>query len=289
MNEKIKAPVVLCGIDGSNISDSVCDYASWIAKKVSAPLKLLHTIEHSPVPAVADLTGTIGLGASEELLQELTKVEQDRSRLLIEQGNQMLRTARERASANGVDDIEIRQRHGGLAESLIDMESQIRVLVVGIRGEEHQHDDSGVGTQLESTIRALHKPILVVNKSFSEPKNIMLAYDGSDAANKALDMVSTSPLFKDLPCHLVHVGEVNDKVDQLLSIAEQQLIASGINVEKVKLQGNIEDALASYQIDNNIDLMVMGAFGHSRIRELLLGSFTAKMLEKTQRPLLLLR
>jgi nucleotide-binding universal stress UspA family protein len=47
--------------------------------------------------------------------------------------------------------------------------------------------------------------------------------------------------------------------------------------------------LANYQVEKNIDLMVMGAFGHSRIREILLGSFTAKMLEKTQRPLLLLR
>jgi nucleotide-binding universal stress UspA family protein len=284
-----KQPAVLCGIDGSNISEAVCDYASWIAKKINAPLKLLHTIEHNPIPAVADLTGTLGLGTSEELLQELTQVEQERSRLLIEQGNQMLKAARERAVTNGVSQVDIRQRHGALAESLIDMEEQIRVLVVGIRGEQHQQKNSGVGTQLESTIRALHKPIFVVNKAFNEPRTIMLAYNGSDAANKALDLVSTSPLFKGMPCHLVYVGDDEPNANQLLAVGERQLAASGVEVKKVKLKGKLEDVLAQYQIDQNIDLMVMGAFGHSRIREILLGSFTAKMLEKTQRPLLLLR
>jgi nucleotide-binding universal stress UspA family protein len=282
-------PVVLCGIDGSNISDSVCDYASWVAKKINAPLKLLHTIEHSSVPVVADLTGTIGLGASQELLQELTQVEQQRYRLLIEQGNQLLKAAKDRASSNGVQQIEIRQRHGALAETLIDMEEQIRVLVIGIRGEQHQSDDSGVGTQLESTIRALQKPILVVNKAFSEPKTIMLAYNGSDAANKALDLVTTSPLFKGLPCHLVYVGDSSSKGEELLAMGERQLTAAGLEVIKVKLSGQLDQVLANYQVEKNIDLMVMGAFGHSRIREILLGSFTAKMLEKTQRPLLLLR
>ncbi len=52
---------------------------------------------------------------------------------------------------------------------------------------------------------------------------------------------------------------------------------------------SIRNKLASYQAKEGIDLTVMGAYSHHRIRDVLLGSFTAKMLSKTQKPLLLLR
>ena len=281
---------VLSCIDGSSYGEAVCDYACWIAKTVDAPLKFLHTIEHSKSPAVADLTGAIGLGASEDLLNELTEVEQNRSRLLIEKGNLMLKAAKQKATEAGVTEIEIRQRHGSLSESLVELEDQIRVLVVGIRGEQHDTDQAGVGAQLETTIRSLHKPILVVNKAFETPKKIMLAYDGSDAANKALSMVASSPLFKGIPCHLVHVSDGDEQgVDKLLANAEKTLSDAGITVSSIKLNGEIDQALSRYQSEHNIDLTVMGAFSHNRVRDFLLGSFTAKMLENTQKPLLLLR
>ena len=92
-----KDPLVLSCIDGSRFSGAVCDYSAWIASRASAPIKLLHNIERVTTPAVADLTGSIGLGSQEELLEELTSLEQQRSKLLLEQGRQMLEGAQERA------------------------------------------------------------------------------------------------------------------------------------------------------------------------------------------------
>ncbi len=278
--------VVLSCIDGSSVSSAVCDYASWIAEKVNAPLQLLHSIEHRITPAVADLSGAIGLGSQHELLNELTQVEENRSRLLIKKGKIMLEAAKERAQTAGVQQIEMLQRHGSLTESLIELEDNIRVMVLGIRGEEHETQEKGIGHQLENVIRALHKPILVVNKEFSLPRTIMLAYDGSEACKKALSMVASSPLFQDTQCHLVHVGETGEA---LLKEAETELLEAGVAATSVQLSGSTQEVLAQYQIENNIDLMLMGAFSHNRFRDFLLGSFTAKMLATTQRPLLLLR
>ena len=281
---------VLGCIDGSSFSEAVCDYSAWIAKAVKAPLKFLHTIEQGSTPAVADLTGAIGLGTSEDLLNELTEVEQTRRQLLIKKGNLMLQAAKQKAIGIGVSDIELKQQHGSLAEALVEKEEYIRVLVMGIRGLHHETDETGVGTKLETVIRSLHKPILVVNKNFSVPKNIMLAYDGGDAANKALQMITASPLLKTIPCHLVHV--VNDELpvtDQLLDTAASQLSTAGINVTQATINGKIVEALTHYQAEHDIDITLMGAFSHNRVRDFLLGSFTAKMLKNTQRPLLLLR
>lgn len=286
--KETRAYILSC-IDGASFSEAVCDYSSWIARKIDAPLKLLHTIEHPDVPAVSDLSGAIGLGASEDLLNELTEVEKNRTRLLIKQGNLMLQAAKERALQANVREVELRQKHGSLTEALVDMEEQIRVLVMGIRGESHMHENDGLGNQLESIIRSLHKPILVVNKSFIVPSKIMLAYNGSSASQKALEMVAMSSLFKESRCHVVHVADSSGDADTLLDQARLRLVEAGVDTKTVKLRGKLEEVLPAYQVEENMDMTVMGAFSHNRVRDFLLGSFTAHMLEKTQKPLLLLR
>lgn len=281
-------PMVLSCIDGSRYTSAVCDYAAWLANRSGAPLKLLHNIERGNVPAVADLTGSIGLGSQEELLEELTALEQQRARLMVQQGKLMLQAARERAELTGVQQVETCQRHDSLTESLIELEDRIRVLVLGIRGEEHGDSEAGLGTQLETVVRSLHKPILVVNQDFREPKKIMLAYDGSEAAHKALVMVASSPVFRDVSCHLVFVGDP-EKAETVLAEGSRELDAAGIAVTANRLEGKTVEALVAYQREHAIDLTVMGAFSHNRLRDLLMGSITAKMLLNTMRPLLLLR
>ena len=278
---------VLACIDGSVFSTAVCDYASWIANTTGAPLKLMHNIEQRPRPAVADLSGSIGLGSQEELLEELIAVEQQRSRLLMEKGRIMLKAAEQRAGDNGVAEAFSSQRHGSLQESLIELETDIRVLVMGLRGEDHPAEGQ-LGTHIETVVRALHKPVLLVNQDFVAPKRIMLAYDGQEAANKALEMVCRSPLFKTLHCHLVYVGDEATSAG-LLQGAGAALAEAGIDYEVQLLTGRTDEALCAYQAKHDIELTVMGAYSHHPLRDMLLGSFTAKMLSKSRRPLLLLR
>jgi nucleotide-binding universal stress UspA family protein len=279
-----KTKVVMACIDGSHVSAAVCDYGAWIANTIKAPLKLLHTIEHVREAALTNLSGSIGLGSREGLLDELAEVEQNRNRLLMEEGRYMLEAARSRVLGTLDQQPELCQRHGSLAESLIELEARIGILVLGIRGQLSEQQ-GGVGTQLESVIRALHRPIFVVNRDFKQPRRTMLAYDGSPACKKALDMIISSPL-SELPCHVVHVG---DQGEALLEEAKNALHGAGLEVHNAQLQGKIVDALCQYQVDNDIDLTLMGAFSHNRIRDFLLGSFTHEMLVKSDKPLLLLR
>lgn len=282
--------VVLSCIDGSSFSEAVCDYSAWIASTIQAPIKFLHTIEQSCVPEIADLTGAIGLGASEELLKELSNVEQTRRKLLIQKGKLMLEGSQAKAQSAGLTDIELSQQHGSLPEALIELESESRILVLGIRGQDHDNNNQQqIGATLETVVRSLHKPIFVVNTDFKKPEKIMLAYNKSPAAKKALAMICSSLLFKGIECHIVHVGNKHAELDTLLHQAYEQLKASGIEPKIEYLDGQIHEALANYQQANDIDLTVMGAFSHNRVRDFLLGSFTAKMLETTQKPLLLLR
>ncbi|MDF9392028.1 MULTISPECIES: universal stress protein [Methylococcus] len=282
--------VIAC-IDGSALTPAVCDYAAWIAQRVSAPLKLLHAIDHHPETAVTtDLSGNIGLDSRDHLLEELSQIEQQRSKLRLQQGKSLLQSARERVIQAGIASPITCQRHGSLVKALIELEEGIRVLVVGVRGKMHENRPDQIGAKLESIIRSLHKPILVVNAEFKAPQRIMIAYDGSDAAEKVVEMVSTSPAFKGLSCHLVCAGKDDAVAEQRFEAATHKLANSGFaELTARQLPGKPEQVLCDYQERQAIDLTVMGAFSHTRIHDLLLGSFTAKMLAHAHKPLLLLR
>lgn len=278
---------VLAGIDGSGLMPAVCDYAAWVAQRVGAPLTLLHTMDHhQETAAQLDMSGIIGIDSRDQLLQDMINLEQQRNKLKLQQGKLILQAAQQRAKQAGVAEPVPYQRHGSLVESLIDLEQQLRAVVIGVRGKVHENRPDKVGAKLEAIIRALHTPILVVNGEFSPPERVMLAYDGGKAAEKAVDMVAASPLYRGLSCHLVCVGQDGERLEQ----AEKKLgQASLAELSVSRLDGKPEQVLCDYQDQHRIDLTVMGAFSHTRLHDLLLGSFTTKMLNHSHKPLLLLR
>ncbi len=282
---------VLACVDGAALTEAVCDYAAWIAKKVDAPLQLLHTLNHHHETADSkDLSGNIGLGAQEHLRDEIVALEQQKSKLKIQQGKLILQAAKAHIEKSGSIALSTTKRHGDLIEAVIDLEQSTRVLVLGLRGQVHQNKDNEIGAKLEAVIRSLHRPILIVNESFTTPERIMIAYDGSEAANKAVEMVASSPLYKGLTCHLVCVNKNEETAINLLEQATSKLqSAKDITVISITLTGKVDLALCAYQQEHNIDLTIMGAFSHTRLRDMLLGSFTHKMMVNTKKPLLLLR
>lgn len=280
---------VLACIDGSFHSPAVCDAAAWAALRLEAPLTFLHVLHKEPGPASADLSGNIGLGTRESLLEKLAALDEKRGKLARERGNQLLGAARFRARTVGVAEPEALQRHGGLVETLSDQQEDTRLLVLGKRGEAAQVASEHLGSHLERVIRALHRPILVTPTEFRVPQRVMLAFDGSPTARKALEMVAASPLFRGLSCHLVMVGSDTATARADLARGRQILEMARFDAPAALLPGEPEAMLGRYQQEHDIDLMIMGAYGHSRIRHLLVGSTTTAMLRKATIPLLLLR
>ncbi|MCK9604995.1 MAG: universal stress protein [Methylomonas sp.] len=287
---QVQNNTVLACVDGSGLMPAVCDYAAWIAQRVNAPLTLMHSIDHHPETAsTLDLSGNIGVDSQDQLLHDIVALELAQNKLKLQQGKLIMRAAQQRVERAGIVKPDLHQRHGSLVESLIELEEYLRVLVIGVRGKVHEHQPDKIGAKLESIIRSLHKPILVVNGAFKVPERIMIAYDGSKAADKAVDMVASSPLYRDLLCHLVCVNQ-DDHGGVLLEKAANTLKQeSGLKLISQKLSGNPEQALCEYQNRFDIDLTIMGAFSHTRVHDLLLGSFTVKMLAQSHKSLLLLR
>jgi nucleotide-binding universal stress UspA family protein len=277
--------IIAC-IDGTSVSEAVSDYAAWASLRLHAPLILLHVLDKSEYPTHTDLSGNIGLGSREALLQELAELDEKRSKIALEQGRLMLDAANQRAIADGVANPIVHQRHGSLLESLQAIEQDTRLLVLG------KHDENlkpHVGSRLESVVRTLHCPILVTTETFKAPQQVMIAFDGSATTRKGIEMVAGSPLFQGLSCHVVMIGADNDEHRGQLDWAQQTLTAAGFDVSTVLKQGEVESTLCSYRREHAIDMLIMGAWGHSVIRRFLVGSTTTSVIRNAQIPVLLLR
>lgn len=280
--------VIAC-IDGSAISPTVCDAGAWASQRLQTPLTLLHVLDRSDSRAIGDLSGSIGLGAREHLLEQLTALDEQRAKLALEHGNHILTQAEARAVALGAVAVTRQQRHSGLVETLLDLEGETRLFVMGRLGESHDISAHTIGSHLESVVRSVHRPILVAVKEFQPPARFMVAFDGSQTAQAALGRICASPLLRGLPCHLVTVGPLPADKARQADEAVDQLGAAGFEVAQATLAGEVQPALLDYQREHGIELIVMGAYGHSAIRRFFVGSNTTRMLSKSDVPLLLLR
>ncbi len=278
--------VIAC-IDGSSAATPVCDYAAWAANRLSAPLTLLHVLDQSRYPMEKDLSGNLGVGEREHLLSELSELDARRNKLALEQGSLMLESAKQRVIADGIVDPVLRQRHGHLVESLSELEAETRLLVMGKQGEEHSGNQ--VGDNVAGVIRSLHCPILIAHGEFKTPQVIMLAFDSSDISREGVELLAASPLFRGLTGHLVSVSRNKATVGADMEWAEQTIVNGGHEVRTAVLEGDIEPALHAYQEAHNVDMIVMGAYGHSRLREFFVGSTTNDMIRNASIPHLLLR
>lgn len=278
-------------IDASPAASAVCDAAIWVSQRLSAPMRLLHVLERPP-QSQTDLSGSIGLGSREHLLKQLTELDAERGRIALENGRLMLEAAQARAQEAGLHDVVTLQRHGRLSDEVLPLCDDTRVLVMGRLGEDHAGPEANatLGSQLETVLRSVSCPVLVTTSlTFRTPERFMVAYDASDAAERALAAYVDSPLLQGAQCHLVMVKHNDAEHLAKFTAAKARLEQAGFEVVSAQLDGEVLPALMDYQAAHQIELMVMGAYGHSRIRQFFVGSHTRNMLSQSKVPLLLLR
>jgi nucleotide-binding universal stress UspA family protein len=219
----------------------------------------------------------------------LVELEERKGKIELEHGQILLREAKNYLLEKFSIDAQSFQRHGSVLETIMGMEDDIRVLVMGKHGNETEHDSSKIGTHIENVVRALHKPVLITSAPFSPPKSFLIAFDGSQTARICVDKIANSPLLKNLTAHLVYVGKPNSDMTSQVTWAKELLANNGFDVIESVLEGDVEKSILDYQEKNSIDMMVIGAYGHSKIRQFFIGSTTTKLLSSSTKPVLLLR
>ncbi len=281
---------VMACVDQSHFADYIADYAAWAAQRMDSPLEFLHIIDrHAEIAISSDHSGAIGVDAQETLLAELSNEDESRSKAAREQGRVFLNRLRERAKEAGVESPDIRQRHGTLEETLIEQQKGVRLFVLGRRGESAEITHRDLGRNVERVVRALHKPLLTITDRFKEPRRIMIAFDGSIVTRRGVKMVAESQLFRGLPIHLLMSGKDSKEAAKQLQWAKTALEEAGFEAPASLMPGDAERTIAKTVQEQNIDILIMGAYAHSPLRSLLFGSKTADLLRSATIPTMLLR
>ena len=277
-------------IDGLASTSCVIDWAVWSALRLDTPLELLHVLERADRPLVTDYSGVIGLGAQEALLDELSALDAQRGKLAQEAGRRLMADAHARATAAGAAPLDVRLCHGELLDSVLEMEPDARLFVLGVHHQAGGASKFHLDHHVERVIRSVKCPVLVATGApFEAPTRFVIAFDGSPAGRKTLDTVARSPMLKGLPVLVAMAGEDTAKARLQLEEAQHALAAAGFQVSVGLLPGEPEDAIPALVKARGASLLVMGAYGHSRIRQLIVGSTTTTLLRLSEVPVLILR
>lgn len=284
MQEKIIALV-----DGSIYAQSVCEHATWLAGRMAAPVELMHVLGRREATQTGDLSGSIKLGARTSLLQKLSALDEQRAKLVSQQGRAILEDARALLEKGGITEVTERLRYGDLVEAVAEVEAQASLILIGKRGEAADFAKGHLGSNLERIVRASHKPVFVAARQFRPIQRVLLAYDGGASAKAAVEYLAASDLAKGLTLELVTVGRASSEIEQDMAQAAQRLQTAGMQASTRRIDGQPQVALGKLVDEEGFDMVVMGAFGHSRIRSLIIGSTTTAMVRACKVPILLLR
>ncbi|MEC4985241.1 MAG: universal stress protein [Oscillatoria sp. PMC 1068.18] len=284
--------ILLC-TDGSVFAQSSYRYAAWLAHRLNAGVDVLYVTDIRSQQAVTtqNFSGSIGIDASQELLKKLVALEHEKAKINHQRSKLILAEAKEVLQQEKVATVKLIHETGFLVDSFHEFEVDADLIVLGKRGENAEFASKHLGANVERIVRASHKPCLVTTREYQPIKRLLLAYDGSQSCQKMLDFLVTSPAWQGLELEILTVVKKNHEQRALaqLEAAEKKVQAAGFNPVCQLLHGNSETVISNYIQAHDISLLLMGAYGHSRIRHLVIGSTTVQMLRSSHIPVLLFR
>ncbi len=284
--------ILLC-TDGSSFAENIYKYGAWFATQFKSHIQVLSVtdIRSQQVASTGNLSGSIGLGASENLLTELVNLEHERAKLNNQRARLILENASQKLKAEGIEDFNLINKTGFLVDCLHEFEENSDLIILGKRGEAADFALGHLGANVDRIVRSSSKPCLVTPAEFRPIERILFAYDGSSTGKKILKFLANSPILQNLEMHLLKVlKDSSDKTGtSRLNEAHQSLKKAGYQPICSLLEGETEKVIAKYINEHDISLLLMGAYGHRRIRHLVIGSTTAQLLRSSNIPLLLFR
>ncbi len=278
--------ILLC-TDGSSYAEECCRYGAWLAKQTGAAIDLLYVtdLRQFEIPAVADLSGSLGIQPYEGMIAQLQEVENHKSSFVEEQAIGVFET-------EGLKDrVTFHHETGLLVDMIGDYAAEADLILLGKRGENANFATEHLGSMLERVLRAASHPCLVTSRKFKPVERVAIAYDAGKSCRKAIAFMAAHELFKALDLHVITAveGHREEEAAGRLEEAEREMREVGLHPVCQMVSGEVETAIADYVRTSEVDLLIAGAYGHSRIRKLLIGSTTTELLRRCHVPVFCFR
>ena len=274
---------ILVPIDGSDHAMAALEYSLWLAENFNGTLFGQHVIDTVSIEGTFfhDISGSLGFEPYLDFSSKMREV-------LEERGKSMLEEFRQRCSEKGV-------RHeafldmGIIANEICERSRVADLVVLGHRGLNEEFSTGLLGSTADGVTRKCPRPVFVSTKRFKIIERPILAYDGSQRASSAMESAAEFCTQLDLPLTVLYVPKEERIADRVLGEARSYLGSYGIQVRYEIAKGYPEQKIVDYLMNFSFDLLFIGAYGHRRIIELVIGSTTEYVLRKSPCPVFLKR
>ncbi len=272
---------ILVCLEGSASSDRATDLAIEIARELSARLMGLAIVDEPNIRAGA----ATGIGGA--------SFKQHRDEVLLEDAHKkaadwlLLFEARSRDAGIGARTLELRGRPA--PKILEEMQSHDMVLIGRNANFLFETKDEDAETR-DNILHRAGKPVIVVpEEPVKTGPDVMIAYDGSSASNRAIRALAESGLAKGRKVHVASVQDDGEEAWEMASRGVDLLKTLSISAKPRSVVSAlpIADAILETRGKLGAGMLVIGAYTRSRLSEIIWGSVTRELLEKCPVPIFL--
>jgi nucleotide-binding universal stress UspA family protein len=269
---------VVVNLSGRAPLDFAADYATSIAATFGAHVTGIAFLYEPVIP-----DGTLG-GVPVDLIE-----------LQREENSKIARDAISRFEAGvkkaGVasETRQLDATFGGAATLFAQVARRFDISVVGQAQREQGATDELI---IEGALFESGRPVIVVpyiQKSGLTLERVLVCWDGGRTAARAVaDAMPFLTRAKAVDLVIVAEERKNDEVTGVRMSEHLARHGASVSVKRIaKGDLSVQDAILSYAADSSADFMVMGGYGHSRLREFILGGVTRSILNSMTVPVLM--
>jgi nucleotide-binding universal stress UspA family protein len=274
---------ILAATDGSEAAQRGVDYAISLAKALDARLTGIFVVDIKLLegPFLRELAAS--MGTAPMLSYQDTMVE-----VLDERGRKILAAFKERAAEAGVQ-AETVMLTGVVHHAILEAAAMVDLVVLGHGGEHADWLEGLMGSTTEAVLRRAKLPVAVAGCTRPLSEGMVLAFDGSPHACQALRTAIALAQETGAPLRVLVLGGEDMEAaaqDARSYLSDHKLDAP---VERLLAGADVAAKIVEYAREAGAGMLVMGAYGHSRVRELFIGSTTMDVVNHAACPVLLCR
>ncbi len=208
---------------------------------------------------------------------------------LEKRGHELLAEFARRVTAAGLR-AETELVEGNVGRTICERAGLADLVVLGREGLGGAAARLLFGSTFEAVVRYSPRPVLVAVAAPRPVRRVLLAYDGSDRAKDALEIVAGAARERGAGVTVLAVTEPGRVGPETLAPAAAYLREH--RIEPALLMWPEEHpaaAILRVAEQRDVDLVVLGGYGHGRFLEVLFGHTVDEVARATTRPLLICR
>jgi len=274
---------ILVGIDSSEHSRNAQVFAFSLARRFGATLHGLHVVDIVSIEGsfFHDISGSLGLEPYLDFSSRMREVLTERGHTVLEEFQAA--AARERLPAETHLDI------GIVPNQLCERAKIADLVMIGHHGVNERFSTGLLGSTAESVARKCPRPLMISPRPFREVRRLALAYDGSERAARAMRAAAEFAVELKVPLAVATAARDPKLGERVLGEARTYLQGYPAETSFELLGGHAHEEIVRFLNRTETDLLFIGAYGHSRIIEMVLGSTTEYVLRNSPCPVFLSR